>query len=126
MWSTIFLAFLTSYTFFLPLANATAVQDDDVSWAVVVLSDIPATLATPFCEGFVASYAPTAGVGNIGGGATVTVTTTVGVKSCGTVVPSVVCVNFLQLIGLNVTNNDPTRHPHPHPHPHPHLPPLLL
>jgi len=95
MLSISFLAFLTSYTFFLPLASATPVQDDDVSWAVVVLSDIPATLATPFCEGFVASYAPTADAGNIGGGATVTVTTTVGPESCGTVVPSVVCVIFL-------------------------------
>jgi len=97
MLSTILIAFLTSYAFFLPLASATPAQDDDVSWVVVVLSDIPATLATPFCEGFVASYAPTAGVGNIARGATVIVTTTVGPESCGTVEPSVVCVFFYNL-----------------------------
>lgn len=91
------LAFLTSALLLLPFARAT--HADDVSWAVVILSDIPATLATPFCEGFVASYAPTAGViagGNGGGGATVTVTTTVAPESCGTVTtgPTVVCLLY--------------------------------
>ncbi|KAE8836593.1 hypothetical protein P3342_000190 [Pyrenophora teres f. teres] len=82
--STIFLAFLASFPH---VARAT--HAEDVSWAVSILSDLPVTLATPFCETFVASYAPTAGVGGAGaGGATVTVTSTVAPESCGTVTPT--------------------------------------
>ncbi|RMZ74591.1 hypothetical protein GMOD_00003650 [Pyrenophora seminiperda CCB06] len=80
--TTILVAFL------LPVARATT-HEEDVNWAIAILSDIPATLATPFCDEFVASYAaPTAGVvygggggggreGGGGGKTTVTVTTTV-------------------------------------------------
>ncbi|KAI2486898.1 hypothetical protein Ptr902_01031 [Pyrenophora tritici-repentis] len=83
--STIFLAFLTSFP-----QVARAIHAEDVSWAVSILSDLPVTLATPFCETFVALYAPTgvgAGAGGAGG-ATVTVTTTVAPESCGTVTPT--------------------------------------